>query len=44
MNEKRLYVMEDLDYIRQFLVNEPMGHAAVSGAILQPSIRPDADW
>jgi proline racemase len=44
MNEKRLYFMEHLDHIRQFLVNEPRGHAAMSGAILQPSTRPDADW
>jgi len=44
MNEKRLYFMEHLDHIRQFLVNEPRGHAAMSGAILQPSTRVDADW
>ncbi|MGA7834999.1 MAG: proline racemase family protein, partial [Acidimicrobiales bacterium] len=44
MNEKRLYFMEHLDHIRQFLVNEPRGHAAMSGAILQPPSRPDADW
>jgi proline racemase len=44
MNEKRLYFMEHLDHIRQFLVNEPRGHAAMSGAILQPSTRADADW
>jgi proline racemase len=44
MNERRLYFMEHLDHVRQFLVNEPRGHAAMSGAILQPSTRPDADW
>jgi proline racemase len=44
MNEKRLYFMEHLDHIRQFLVNEPRGHTAMSGAILQPVTRPDADW
>ena len=33
-----------LDDLRQFLVNEPRGHAAMSGAILQPPTRPDADW
>ena len=44
MNEKRLYFMEHLDHIRRFLVNEPRGHAAMSGAILQPPTRPDADW
>ncbi len=44
MNEKRLYFIEQLDHIRQFLVNEPRGHAAMSGAILQPSTRDDCDW
>src|SRR5665647_603725 len=44
MNEKRLYFIEHLDDIRSLLMNEPRGHAAMSGAILQPSRRPDADW
>lgn len=44
MNEKRLYFMEHLDHIRLFLMNEPRGHAAMSGAILQAPTRPDADW
>ena len=44
MNEKRLYFMEHLDDIRLFLMNEPRGHAAMSGAILQAPTRPDADW
>ena len=44
MNDKRLYFMEHLDDIRLFLMNEPRGHKAMSGAILQPSTRPDADW
>ena len=44
MNEKRLYFMEHLDNIRLFLMNEPRGHAAMSGAILQAPTRPDADW
>lgn len=44
MNDKRLYFMEHLDEIRQFLVNEPRGHAAMSGAILLASTRADADW
>ncbi|CAM3329742.1 proline racemase family protein [Kibdelosporangium persicum] len=43
MAEKRAYFVEHLDHIRQFLVNEPRGHAAMSGAILQPPTRPDAD-
>ena len=44
MNEKRLYFMEHLDHIRLFLMNEPRGHAAMSGAILQAPTREDADW
>jgi proline racemase len=44
MNEKRLYFMEHLDNIRHLLMNEPRGHAAMSGAILQAPTRPDADW
>jgi proline racemase len=43
MAAKRLYFMENLDHIRKLLVNEPRGHAAMSGAILQPPTRPDAD-
>ena len=44
MNEKRLYFMEHLDDIRLFLMNEPRGHSAMSGAILQGPTRSDADW
>ncbi|MBG6238934.1 proline racemase [Mycetocola sp. CAN_C7] len=44
MNEKRLHFMEQLDDIRLLLMNEPRGHAAMSGAILQPSTRDDADF
>ena len=44
MAERRLYFLEHLDEIRRLLVNEPRGHAAMSGAILQPPTRPDADW
>jgi proline racemase len=44
MNEKRLHFMAHMDDIRLFLMNEPRGHAAMSGAILQPSTRADADW
>jgi proline racemase len=43
MAAKRVYFIEHLDHIRQLLVNEPRGHAAMSGAILQPPTRPDAD-
>ncbi|WNV88459.1 proline racemase family protein [Umezawaea sp. Da 62-37] len=44
MAQRRLHFVEHLDHLRRFLVNEPRGHAAMSGAILQPPTRPDADW
>ena len=44
MAERRGYFVEHLDDLRRFLVNEPRGHPAMSGAILQPPTRPDADW
>ncbi len=44
MNDKRLFFIEHLDDIRKFLMFEPRGHGAMSGAILQPSTRPDAEW
>jgi proline racemase len=44
MAQRRLHFIEHLDHLRRFLVNEPRGHAAMSGAILQPPTRPDADW
>ena len=44
MNDKRLYFMENLDHLRLLLMNEPRGHAAMSGAILQAPTRADADW
>ncbi|XAS76103.1 proline racemase family protein [Dermatophilaceae bacterium Sec6.4] len=43
MNDKRLYFIEHLDHLRRFLMNEPRGHSSMSGAILQPSTRPDCD-
>ncbi|TDO62539.1 proline racemase [Kribbella sp. VKM Ac-2571] len=44
MAERREYFIKHLDDLRLFLMNEPRGHAAMSGAILQPSTRADADW
>ncbi|MGW1003127.1 proline racemase family protein [Streptomyces sp. NPDC002520] len=44
MAERRRYAVESLDGLRRFLVDEPRGHSAMSGAILQPPTRPDADW
>jgi proline racemase len=44
MFDRRRYFMANLDGIRKALMYEPRGHAAMSGAILQPPCRPDADW
>ncbi|MFE9138657.1 proline racemase family protein [Streptomyces sp. NPDC007355] len=44
MAEKRLHFVEHLDHVRTLLMYEPRGHAAMSGAILQPPTRPDADY
>jgi proline racemase len=44
MNERRLHFIEHLDDVRRLLMTEPRGHAAMSGAILQPPTRPDADF
>ena len=43
MAERRQYFLARLDHIRTLLMYEPRGHAAMSGAILQPPTRPDAD-
>ena len=44
MFDRRLYFVEHLDHLRRLLMNEPRGHSAMSGAILQPPSRADADW
>ncbi|MFJ8589327.1 proline racemase family protein [Streptomyces sp. NPDC093595] len=44
MAERREHVMRHLDHVRTLLMYEPRGHAAMSGAILQPPTRPDADY
>ena len=44
MAEKRQTLMTELDDLRTLLMYEPRGHSAMSGAILQPPTRPDADW
>ncbi len=44
MFDRRLHFMEEMDYWRQWLMYEPRGHSAMSGAILQKPTRPDADW
>ncbi|GAA5154929.1 MULTISPECIES: proline racemase family protein [Amycolatopsis] len=44
MFDRRRYFIENLDHLRQLLMYEPRGHSAMSGAILQPPTRDDADW
>ncbi|MFD0786133.1 proline racemase family protein, partial [Micromonospora azadirachtae] len=44
MAERRLWFMEHSDDLRTLLMYEPRGHAAMSGAVLQPPTRPDADY
>lgn len=44
MFDRRRYFIENMDGIRTLLMYEPRGHSAMSGAILQPPTRPDADW
>lgn len=44
MAERRRHFVANLDHIRTLLMYEPRGHAAMSGAILQPPTRPDADY
>lgn len=44
MFERRQYFMKNMDEIRQWLMYEPRGHSAMSGAILQSPTRADADW
>jgi proline racemase len=44
MAERRLWFMAHRDGLRRLLMREPRGHGAMSGAILQPPTRPDADW
>ncbi|QGV78007.1 proline racemase family protein [Streptomyces ficellus] len=44
MAERRAYFARHLDHVRTLLMYEPRGHAAMSGAILQPPTRPDADY
>ena len=43
MFERMRYLAAKRDDLRTLLMYEPRGHAAMSGAILQPPARPDAD-
>ena len=44
MLERKARFEAELDDLRRLLMREPRGHGAMSGAILQPPTRPDADW
>jgi proline racemase len=44
MADRREHFVRHLDHLRRFLMNEPRGHSAMSGAVLQPATRDDADW
>ncbi len=43
MAERREHFMAEMDHIRKLLMYEPRGHSAMSGAVLPPPPRPDAD-
>ncbi|MEO6020194.1 MAG: proline racemase family protein [Knoellia sp.] len=43
MFERRERFVAERDHVRTLLMREPRGHSAMSGAILQPPTRPDAD-
>ncbi|MEO7131954.1 MAG: proline racemase family protein, partial [Dermatophilaceae bacterium] len=44
MAQRRVRFMAERDDLRTLLMCEPRGHSSMSGAILQPPTRPDADW
>jgi proline racemase len=44
MLERKLRFEDELDHLRLLLMREPRGHGAMSGAILQPPLREEADW
>ena len=44
MLERKLHFETEMDELRLLLMREPRGHGAMSGAILQPPTRADADW
>ncbi len=44
MLERKLRFEAERDDLRLLLMREPRGHAAMSGAILQPPLLPGADW
>ena len=44
MLARKLHFERHMDDLRLLLMREPRGHGAMSGAILQPPLRDDADW
>ncbi|HEX8508597.1 MAG TPA: proline racemase family protein, partial [Propionibacteriaceae bacterium] len=44
MADKRQWFLDNSDELRTLLMYEPRGHSSMSGSILQPSTRPDADY
>jgi proline racemase len=44
LGERRRGFLAERDDLRTLLMYEPRGHASMSGAILQPPTRPDADF
>jgi len=44
MGEKMLYMKENYDWIRQFLMNEPRGHSVMSGVLLTEPCDKEADF
>jgi proline racemase len=44
MLDRKLHFESEMDDLRLLLMREPRGHSAMSGAILQPPTREDADW
>ncbi|KWF06438.1 proline racemase family protein [Burkholderia pseudomultivorans] len=44
MAERRTWLQQNLDDIREMLMNEPRGHAAMVGSILMPPATPEADF
>ncbi len=44
MNDKRLYVTRELDFVRSLLTREPRGHRDIFGAILTEPVSPGASF
>lgn len=44
MGDRRTWFQQNRDELRRLLMREPRGHSAMSGAIIQPPTREDADY